>query len=409
MRILLADDDPLARKLVNETLSRAGYTVEQVENGAMAWEKLSKASHSIAILDWNMPGMDGLEICQRLQNETGDGMSVYVILLTARRDSHDISQGLAAGASDYLTKPFDTVELVARVQVGERLMRMREQLLTHSHNQKLESIGRLAAGIAHEINTPIQYIGDNNRFLRDAFTDISGLLESYRALVQRCQQVLSDSQELLAVLEATDQADLEFLSEEIPSAIEQSLDGIRRVSEIVSAMKQFSHPGTEERTPADVNQLISNAVAVSRNEWKYVAELETDLDPSVGMVPCFPGELSQVFLNLIVNAAHAIEERVDPGRGERGSIRIRSLRHEDRVEIALEDTGGGIPDTIRDKIFDPFFTTKEVGKGTGQGLAIARSVLLKHEGDLSFDSEMGVGTTFRLRLPLNISEEPETV
>ncbi len=403
MKVLLADDDPLARELVRRTLAKAGYEIESVSDGDQAWIALERGGSSIAILDWVMPGLDGIEICRRLQQS--EGPLIYVILLTSRSARQDLLDGLAAGASDYLTKPFDPVELIARVRVGERLARMRDQLVTHSHNQKLESIGRMAAGIAHEINTPIQYIGDNNRFLRDAFEDLGRLIETYRGLLTRTQEVLAGTEELNRVLAATEEADLDFLSEEIPNAIEQSLDGIRRVSEIVSAMKQFSHPGTEDRTPADVNQLVSNAIAVSRNEWKYVADVESQLDPNVGMVPCFPGELSQVVLNLIVNASHAIEEVIDRGKGERGRIDIRTGRTDDQVVVEIQDTGGGIPESIRENIFDPFFTTKEVGRGTGQGLAISRSVLKKHGGEMEFDSEVGVGTTFRLRIPLEVEDE----
>ncbi len=264
--------------------------------------------------------------------------------------------------------------------------------------QKLESIGQLAAGISHEINTPIQYVGDNTRFLQEGFQDILRLLDRYDALKKNCDE--SVNKEIEAVAEAID---LEYLKEEIPSAIEQSLEGVERVSKIVHAMKEFSHPGTDEKTPTDINQAIENTVLVARNEWKYVAEMKVDLHPSLDPVPCFPGELNQVFLNMIVNASHAIADVLGDESGERGTISITTRRNGECAEIRFQDTGAGIPKENLTRIFDPFFTTKEVGKGTGQGLSIAHSVIVdKHEGTIEVESEVGKGTTFTIRLPLEI-------
>jgi PAS domain S-box-containing protein len=267
--------------------------------------------------------------------------------------------------------------------------------------QKLESIGQLAAGIAHEINTPTQYVGDNTRFLQDAFQDLSQLVERY-AEVPAALKAGASPEELVALLEAVaEEADLEYLKEEIPKAVQQSLEGVERVSKIVRAMKEFSHPGAEEKTAIDINSAIESTVTVARNEWKYVAEMVTSFDPDLPLVPCLPGEFNQVILNLIINAAHAIAEVVGRGGGEKGTITITTGRRDNAVEIRLADTGGGIPEAIRAKIFDPFFTTKEVGKGTGQGLAISRSAIVdKHGGTLTFETEMGRGTTFIIRLPM---------
>ncbi len=278
-----------------------------------------------------------------------------------------------------------------------------ESLLAQA--QKLESIGQLAAGIAHEINTPTQYVGDNTRFLQDAFKDLQRLLDRYaevpRALVEGIP-----AEELAASLEsAAREADWDYLREEIPKAIEQSLEGIERVTKIVRAMKEFSHPGTEEKTAVDLNKAIESTLTVARNEWKYVAEVVTDFDPSLPLVPCLPGELNQVILNMIINAVHAIAEVVDTQAGEKGTIRVSTRQVGEEVEIRLSDNGTGIPEAIRGKIFDPFFTTKEVGKGTGQGLAISRSVIVdKHAGSIAVESETGKGTTFIIRLPIADSE-----
>jgi PAS domain S-box-containing protein len=267
--------------------------------------------------------------------------------------------------------------------------------------QKLESIGHLAAGIAHEINTPTQFVGDNVRFLSDSFSDIGRLLEQYQCLLAAiktggCPEALIESCEA-----ANRKADLEYLLAEIPKAIEQSAEGIDRVATIVRAMKEFAHPGSREKAAVNLNKAIESTVTVARNEWKYVADLHTNLDPSLPPVPCLVGEFNQVVLNIIVNATHAIADAVK-GTGGKGTITICTSRVGDFVEVRIADTGMGIPESIRHKIFDPFFTTKEVGKGTGQGLAIARSVVVgRHGGTIAVDSKVGKGTTFLIRLPLN--------
>jgi len=250
--------------------------------------------------------------------------------------------------------------------------------------QKLESIGQLAAGIAHEINTPIQYIGDNGAFLEDAFRDLMRVV--------RPPTRPDDSADAAGV-------DIAYLEEEIPKAIGQLLAGVDQVGRIVRAMKEFSHPGPLEKMPVDINRAIESTATVSRNEWKYVADLTTDLDPDLPLVHCIAGEINQVMLNLIVNAAHAISD-VYEGTGRKGAIRVSTRRNEQCIEIRVSDTGPGIPEAIQSKVFDPFFTTKPVGKGTGQGLAIARAVIVnKHQGTISFETEANMGTTFVIQLP----------
>ncbi|MDR4505699.1 MAG: ATP-binding protein [Candidatus Scalindua sp.] len=266
--------------------------------------------------------------------------------------------------------------------------------------QKLEAIGQLAAGIAHEINTPTQYIRDNTSFLEEAFDSICKLLNRFSQLLElsKNQAVCSD---LLAEIHSMiKEVDLEYLVEEIPEAIGQSQEGLKRVTEIVKAMKTFSHPGNEEVVPININEAIKSTITVARNEWKYVADMKTDFDPELPMIPCFPGEFNQVILNMIINATHAIEEVSNNEDEGKGLISISTHLNKDWAEIRIGDTGTGIPEKYRSKLFDPFFTTKEVGKGTGQGLAIAHSVIVgKHKGTISFETETGNGTTFIIRLP----------
>lgn len=271
--------------------------------------------------------------------------------------------------------------------------------------QKLEAIGQLAAGIAHEINTPMQYVGDNTRFVQDALHQMNELLLLLQQLKNEPQPGQA-CEELLDLLRCKARnADLDYFIEEVPKAIEQTLQGVERVTKIVRAMKEFSHPGVSEKTPTDLNHAIETTATVSRNEWKYVAEMELDLDPHLPLVPCLPGEFNQAVLNLIVNAAHAIADRLGTHPDTKGKITIRTRRDGSWVEIRVSDTGCGIPEAIRDRIFEPFFTTKPVGRGSGQGLAIVRHVIVdKHGGTVDFETEVGRGTTFILRLPLQKQE-----
>jgi signal transduction histidine kinase len=272
--------------------------------------------------------------------------------------------------------------------------------------QKLKSIGQLAAGIAHEINTPTQYVGDNVRFLHEAFEDMSRVLESYGRMLSAVKAGNATSDLIDEIDHCLADADLDYLAEEIPLAIEHTLDGVGRISKIVKAMKEFSHPGREEKVPTDINKSIESTITVARNEWKYVAEMQTDLDASLPLVPCRPGEFNQVILNMIINAAHAIAEVPKDRQAAPGTIRIATDRVGGNARITISDTGTGIPPEIQSRIFDPFFTTKEVGRGTGQGLAICFPVIVeKHGGTIEVESEVGKGTSFTITLPLNPGDD----
>ena len=265
--------------------------------------------------------------------------------------------------------------------------------------QKLESIGHLAAGIAHEINTPIQFIGDNTHFLSSAFQRLDKVFELMDQLVKHHKEGCATDEIIGQIEEVSKKSKVKYMRGEIPYAIEESLKGLEQVASIVKGMKQFSHPGMGDRKLTDINSCLTNTITVSRNEWKYVANLETDLAPELPFVLCHANEMNQVFLNMIVNAAHAIEQKQQSGNKESGTITIQTRCEDDAVIITISDTGTGIPDDLVAKIFDPFFTTKEPGKGTGQGLAIAHSVVHKHEGTITVDSQEGAGTTFSIRLP----------
>ena len=265
--------------------------------------------------------------------------------------------------------------------------------------QKLESVGRLAAGVAHEINTPVQFVADNVGFVSASMAGIAAVIQAHREL----KRVVKAGGEPAAAAQAADaaevEADLDYLIENVPPAIAGAIEGLGRIATIVRSMKEFAHPDQSEKTSADLNHAIQSTLIIARNEYKYVAELETDFG-ELPSIQCYLGEINQVVLNLLVNAAHAVSDVVKDSGGM-GKITVRTRADGDEVEISISDSGTGIPAAAREKIFDPFFTTKEVGKGTGQGLAIARSVVVnKHGGTLRFETECGKGTTFFIRLPV---------
>jgi len=301
-----------------------------------------------------------------------------------------------------------SAETVSRRQEAEQRELVEIELRL---SQKLEAVGQLAAGIAHEINTPTQYVSDNINFLSESFGELLSVLNAYEGLrVLMCNG--SDTGEQLARLTTElEDSDMEFLCEEIPRALSQSRKGVGTVARIVRGMKVFSHPGGNEKAPVELNQAIDATITVSRNEWKTVADMEIDLQDDLPAVPCHAGDLNQVVLNLIVNAAHALADKHDETSDQKGKIRIATRQDdEESVTIEVSDTGPGIPEEIRERVFDPFFTTKEVGKGTGQGLAMARSVVVdKHGGSIQLTSTVGAGTTFLIRLPLTSATSESSV
>ncbi|MEJ2170213.1 MAG: ATP-binding protein [Desulfobacterales bacterium] len=276
-------------------------------------------------------------------------------------------------------------------------------------SQKMEAIGQLAAGIAHEINTPTQFVGDNTRFFQDSFTDLIQIIREYEALIAKAKSQCLTEADIAAADQRIAEIDLPYLEEEIPIALQHTLKGVDRITKIVQAMKIFSHPGMAAvKEPTDINTEIEKTITITRNEWKYVAEMKTEFDASLPLVPCYRAELNQVILNMIVNAAHAIAEANQDKGSQRGTIHIRTHQKDNWAQICISDTGAGIPDDIRHKIFDLFFTTKGPGKGSGQGLSICHSVVVeRHKGTLDLESQVGKGTTFIIGLPMEADPDED--
>jgi signal transduction histidine kinase len=297
-----------------------------------------------------------------------------------------------------LLGPDAQVEVVIGVGADVTLVGELERQLHQA--SRLEAIGQLAAGNAHEINTPIQFVSDNVRFMADSFEQLRGLIDLMQGISADADAATAVTK-LEQVRDKLEEIDIEFLLEEIPRALGESLEGLERVAQIVRAMRDFSHPG-QGRRDIDINRAIESTVQVARNEWKYHAELALDLSEDVGEVPCYEGEFKQVILNLIVNAAHAIDSRRSSDHTTLlGHIKIITRRYQDHTEVRVSDDGTGMPTSVRERIFDPFFTTKEVGKGTGQGLSMAYATIVqKHGGTIRVESEPGQGATFIIRLPL---------
>jgi signal transduction histidine kinase len=334
-----------------------------------------------------------------------------------RPDEHPFALVMAAG------KPvFDTMFSIARPDGGRRFLSVsgaplfaadgsveevvlsviditRQKAMERqlAHALKMESLGQLAAGIAHEINTPVQYVGGNLVFLGNVFSRLVELLDRLTAVAMEPDGAARLAGELVSGI---GDEDLRFLLEETPAAIRESKEGLDRVAAIVLSMKRFAHPDADAAVPVDVGAAIEDTLAVSRSAWKYVAEVEKDIEPDLPPVAFVPSDFNQVLLNIVVNAAQAIEEKI-AGKGGKGRISIRAVRRGQAVEVTIRDTGPGIPEAVRSRIFDPFFTTKEVGKGTGQGLAIAYAIMERQHAALGFDSKEGEGTTFVLTLPLS--------
>ncbi len=427
-RILFVDDDRSIHRAVTRMLG--SYELCSAYDGPSALAELQTAidhheEFALVILDIGMPGWGGIETLERIWKIAPDTQALFCT--GAALGHHELQDKFGdTDAILAIKKPFSHVELAqaaqalttkwrlqrearAQVEVLEAALsartaeleianaRLAEQLAWRHRietemrvSQRLKAVGELAAGIAHEINNPLQYVGDHLEFVHDATADLLSLVGRIDTWIneQREPRIVSSARA------AFDSIDLPYMKRELPGALDAIQDGIQRISSIVRSMKELSHPGTADARAADINRALESALEISANAYRGVADLEKRLEP-LPLIPCFVSELGQVFLNLIINAAHAMEGHA------RGKLVVTSQVHGTNVVISISDTGGGIPLEIQQRIFEPFFTTKEVGHGTGQGLAIARAIIVdRHGGSLSFESVVDHGTTFFIRIPL---------
>jgi signal transduction histidine kinase len=420
-RVLVVDDDALVLDSLRDCLEPAFPTVA-TGSPREALRLLREQPFEVLVTDLMMDELPGVEL---MRSARCIRPRLKAVVITGYGSKQAAIAAVRQGAYDFLEKPLTPAVLIhaarragaqARVELenellvaelrasNERLEREgaeRKRLeLDLLQAQKLKSIGQLAAGIAHEINTPVQFIADNTRFLKDTLPTVLDILGRQRSVLEAARSGAVDGSGIEAVLAAGQEAKLDFLSSEALAAIDESLEGLGRLAGIVRALRDFSHPGSGTKVHFNLNEVVRNMVLVGRSEWKYVAKIELELDDELPLVPCLPGPLSQAILNIIVNAAHAVAE-AGPQRTEAGRIRITTHANGRQVELRVADNGTGIPESIRDRIFDPYFTTKPMGKGSGQGLAIAYSAIVnQHAGAIELESTVGTGTTFIIRLPL---------
>jgi two-component system, NtrC family, sensor kinase len=404
--------------------------VEQVRDAMAAGRRFA-----LAFVDIRMPpGWDGVETIERLWQVDPD---LQIAICSAYSDYSGNDIRVRLGDNDgllILKKPFDTTEVVQLAHAMTRKWSLQQAQRDHTAKldalvlertselrqanqalaaemvrreqmeadlrlgQKLEAIGQLASGIAHEINTPVQYVTDNVEFLQASYFDLERLRLKLRAACAH-RDVNRGYNEAIREIESLEhEIDADYITESAPKAFEDARQGLNRIRTIVQAMRVFGHDEQGQQSPTDLNVILESTLEVSRNEYRQIADVETELG-RLPLVTCCGGEIGQVFLNLIINAVHAIHDVVQT-TGTRGRIRVRTEHAGSHVQISIEDTGSGIPDGIRQRIFDPFFTTKDVGRGTGQGLSIARRIVVdRHGGTIDVDSAVGKGTTFTVRLP----------
>lgn len=397
MRVLIAEDEPVSRRLLQSYLQRWGYDVTAACDGAEAWHLFEAGDAPVVITDWMMPGLDGLELIRRIRAARRPGY-VVTILLTARAHKEDLVEGMEAGADDFLTKPFDRDELRVRLRAAERIIGLEQSLAEQNRvlretqaalvqTEKLAGLGRLAAGVAHEINNPIAYVTNNLAVLRRDTQTALTVLDAYRR---------GDAAEGARLEKA---ADLGYYYQTFARTCDKTLEGLHRVRDIVRNLRDFARLDEAEFKDADLNAAVETTIEIVAHQARERGvRVETAFGP-LPPVPCHPGKVNQVFLNLLVNAIQASE----PG----GAVVVRTRAEAAAVVVEVRDDGCGIRPEHRSKLFEPFFTTKPVGQGTGLGLSVSFGIVRDHGGAIEVESEVGRGSTFRVRLPLRPEDRGE--
>ncbi|MBX9579349.1 MAG: response regulator, partial [Gemmataceae bacterium] len=383
MRVLIADDEPVSRRLLQSYLQKWGYEVAAAADGAEAWRLFEVGPVPVVITDWMMPEVDGLALIRRIRAAQLPGY-VYAILLTARSQKEDLVEGMDAGADDFLTKPFDRDELRVRLRAAGRIIQLERDLAEQNRalkdaqaalvqTEKLAGLGRLAAGVAHEINNPIAYVTNNLAVVRRDMEAALGVLDAYRA------------GDAAAAARLEKETDLGYFRDNFARTFDKTLEGLQRVRDIVRNLRDFARLDEAEFKDADLNAALESTLEIARFQYKQAGvKVETAFEP-VPPVACHPGKMNQVFLNLVVNAIQAC--------GPGGTVTVATKPVPDGVAVEVRDTGCGIAPEHRSKLFEPFFTTKPVGQGTGLGLSVSFGIVRDHGGAIEVESEVGRGTT----------------
>jgi two-component system, NtrC family, sensor kinase len=408
MKVLIVDDSLVTRRLLQGCLQKWQYEVVEAEHGAQAWELFQRGSFPMVVTDWLMPEMDGLELIRRIR-ACDLPHYVYIMLLTAKSDKEDLVTAMDAGADDFLPKPFDQNELRVRMRKGQRMIGL-EQTLAEQNRQlretqaalvqreKLASLGQLAAGMAHEINNPVAYVTNNLAVLNRDVGSVMELLQAYRRGRQGLTQV--DPQLAAELPRLEQECDLAWIEENLPRLFAASLDGLNRVRNIVNNLRDFAHLDEAEWDELPLNTGLQSTIEILRHELeqKQIA-LQTsfgELQPVV----CQPGKILQVFHNLLLNAIQASSLQ--------GTIELRTATDQDQALVDVQDHGCGIDPAHLPHLFEPFFTTKGVGRGTGLGLATCYGIIRDHGGSIAVDSQLGRGSTIRVRLPFHPPQTKDT-
>jgi two-component system NtrC family sensor kinase len=408
MRVLIAEDSLTMRRLLRACLQKWHYEVVAAENGAQAWELFQRGNFPLVLTDWLMPKMDGLELIRRIRS-CDLPRYVYVMLLTAKSEKEDLVVAMDAGADDFLVKPFNHDELRVRMREGERIVHLERTLAEQNRqlrdtqaalvqSEKLASLGQLAAGMAHEINNPVAYVTNNLAVLNRDVRSVMEVLQTYR----RGSEVLQrDAPKLAAeVVRLEDECDLAWVQENLPRLFEASLEGLSRVRDIVKNLRDFARLDEAELDELDLNEALKSTVEILRHEIEARQILLKTCFGDLPPVVCRPGRIHQVFHNLLLNAIQA--------SAPMGTIEVGTAIDHDEVLVDVQDQGCGIEATHLTRIFEPFFTTKPVGRGTGLGLATCYGIIRDHGGLIEVDSQVGRGSTFRVRLPVRPTEAQDT-
>jgi two-component system NtrC family sensor kinase len=396
MKVLIAEDDPVSRRVLQVYLERWGHEVTAAVDGAEAWRLFQAGNFPLVLSDWMMPEMDGPDLVRRIRASGRPGY-VYVILLTVRAEKSDVVQGMEAGADDFLTKPFDREELRVRMRQGERIVQLEHSLAAQNQalreaqaalvqQEKLAGLGRLAAGVAHEINNPLAYVTNNLAVLRRDMLGALAVLDAYRA--GQAAEAARLEEEL----------DLAYFRDNFGRTCDKSLEGLRRVRDIVENLRGFARLDEAAFKEADLNAALASTLEILAHEIKRKdLRLETHLGP-LPPVLCQASKINQVFLNLLLNAIEAC--------GPGGTVTVRTHAEEEKgVVVEIQDNGCGIRPENLPRLFEPFFTTKPVGQGTGLGLSVSFGIVRDHGGTIEVEGAVGRGSTFRVRLPCRPPQE----